>query len=1109
MLPGVLLALAAGVVDFWGPLMRGSIRLGLGFLGRAIGGRVEVERISGRLLSNPVLEGVRVVFGADSVTAARLEFNYDLPGYLRGELGLNRVSVLEPRVYLSGAAAPADTARRAGGGRFPRLGVRALTVERGALLVGGEPLFDSIVLAMAAVSRPERIRVWLDQARFLFVPESIAVSGMSAAGAVTGDSAVLDSLVLSAPGLRFAGAARVGLADGGVSAAIRELDLSLAEYFDLPGRFRASGRGRLAGGDASADVDYLATGLAWQSLRLPEFTGRLALADSVVRFTLSGSDAELGGVEIDARVRLRTWEYAGRAVLRDVAVRRLEPGLPEFRVSAVAEAGGRGGDSVWCSARARSAELGIDSLSARGVWRPKRVAVERLDLDGPVGRLRAEGAWSGSRGEARLALDSFDLALVGLFAGESIAGRASGRFEASGSADSLNLAGGLQGSGLRVGGVAAAAAAVELDLALGKALWGGAVAGIESLAAGGQVLDAVQVSWQESGFEFRVDLPRNRLLASGRAAVTRDGFDATVSRMEFATDRETLASAGPFRAALAAGVFTLDSFAAEIGGGRIEANGTARPGALPELTLAARHLELARLAELTGLNLDIRGFVDVTAEYNGVPVVELDCQDLVVPEFGVRLRSVAARATLAGDTLGIERLHMVHIDSAGQVDTSRIAGRVVLAPAEEWPVRDVDLAVELNNPGRWALVFLRPTIEATRAVVYGQLRVRGNLIEPDLTGRLRVSRAALRVDPIDATLDRVNGEITMAGRRVNIEKLTGRSRRGTVIADGFVELAPDWFVDTLHLAVGFDGVEASPLKDVYGVASGQVALDWHQPLPIALTGEINVEEALITIDPGAPVVAGGTPDTTLVYDLRVRGERGIWWRSSLADIELAVDVNLKRTLREETYSGVLTSRQGNVYYLDRTLRVTNGTVRFPNINRLNPELDIVAELPLRGNGASGDLPERIVLTVAGTVEAPELSFRSEPPIWDNVEVLSYLNLNATPQQLRDIEGQEAVTRMLSERLLGYFQTRVAKRARGFARLDYLDFESGLVGDARTRLTVGKYIGRNLYVTYTQYFDEQFEPAFRVEYYIDRRNEVVAARDDAGRLSLRYRFKLRY
>jgi autotransporter translocation and assembly factor TamB len=108
-----------------------------------------------------------------------------------------------------------------------------------------------------------------------------------------------------------------------------------------------------------------------------------------------------------------------------------------------------------------------------------------------------------------------------------------------------------------------------------------------------------------------------------------------------------------------------------------------------------------------------------------------------------------------------------------------------------------------------------------------------------------------------------------------------------------------------------------------------------------------------------------------------------------------------------------------------------------------------------------------------------------------------------------MDQKEAVTRLLSERLLGYFQTQVSKRARGFASLDYLEFESGLLTGLDTKVTVGKYVGRNLYIAYTQNFSGDFQPAFRVEYYLDRRNELLAERTEAGRYSLRYRFKLRY
>jgi autotransporter translocation and assembly factor TamB len=94
--------------------------------------------------------------------------------------------------------------------------------------------------------------------------------------------------------------------------------------------------------------------------------------------------------------------------------------------------------------------------------------------------------------------------------------------------------------------------------------------------------------------------------------------------------------------------------------------------------------------------------------------------------------------------------------------------------------------------------------------------------------------------------------------------------------------------------------------------------------------------------------------------------------------------------------------------------------------------------------------------------------------------------------------------------------QVSKRARGFVNLDYLEFESDLMTSSKqARVTVGKYVGRNLYVSYTQSLTGQMIPSFRVEYYINRKNEILAeggmqgAADDVFRTSLRYQFKLRY
>jgi autotransporter translocation and assembly factor TamB len=304
------------------------------------------------------------------------------------------------------------------------------------------------------------------------------------------------------------------------------------------------------------------------------------------------------------------------------------------------------------------------------------------------------------------------------------------------------------------------------------------------------------------------------------------------------------------------------------------------------------------------------------------------------------------------------------------------------------------------------------------------------------------------------------------------------------------------------------------MPEIYGTIGGSLDLDWALGRPFSLTGTVNAEEALIAFGFGQSAGTGtGAPDTLLTYDVRVKGDRNIWFRNQLADIELACDLTVRKTTKDVLYSGELTSRQGSIYYLDHTLRVDSGSVRLNNISTLNPEFYVTAEMPIRA-ALKGMTPDTIAVTLTGTLEKPNFAFRSVPPIWNETEILSYLTLNATQEQLTSHENQtNVVSALLSQRLLGYFQTQVSKRARGFVNVDYLEFESGLLDSGRqARVTVGKYVGRNLYVSYTQSF-RQLAPSFRVEYDINRKNEILAegALDDRNqyRTSLRYQFRLRY
>jgi autotransporter translocation and assembly factor TamB len=153
---------------------------------------------------------------------------------------------------------------------------------------------------------------------------------------------------------------------------------------------------------------------------------------------------------------------------------------------------------------------------------------------------------------------------------------------------------------------------------------------------------------------------------------------------------------------------------------------------------------------------------------------------------------------------------------------------------------------------------------------------------------------------------------------------------------------------------------------------------------------------------------------------------------------------------------------------------------------------------------------KIKLQMAGTLKQPVFNFSSDPAVLSQDDIMSYLTLNVTPQEISVTEQRAIFNKFVTERFLGYFEREIAKKLRSYIGLDYFQFESGLFEGGKTaKVTVGKYIARNLYATYTHNISGFTQDIFKVEYYINQSNGLIGERDEQGHYRLRYQFKFRY
>ncbi|HDQ99415.1 MAG TPA: hypothetical protein ENN51_03920 [candidate division WOR-3 bacterium] len=1118
----LLLAAGAGFL-LRQPIARFAVNVAVGYLARSLDARVEYESIEGDIFSHPTVVGLRVHLNGDSLRVGRVTMRYAPLGFLFGRIPVSELEVVRPELFFAALPGP-DTAPPAEDRpvSLPRLELDRLTIEDGRIYLADTLRVDSLELVASGRSTPQSAVVELLTLRAVATREELGLRRLSARARLTPRTLVLEELDLRTDRSQLRGEARFAFENGGVHLELERLTLDLAELTgplelspgEVQGMFRARGEAGLGADRRTARLDFSTAALGFEGVRLPDLTGNLRFDDPVLRLDVSGRDSALGEFVLDGSLNRENLRFSVRGRFRGIRAAGFDPTLPDLVLDADLSATGTGLERVEADIGGRVPGLGIDTFRLAGGRDRDRVEVTRFDATGRSGRVQASGSWSaGGRVRGEALFTDLDVGPFVQLAGVTAAGRLSGLLQAEGTADSLAVAGGLRLREFEFDDLHLGAAVFHADAVVGRGLHGRVAVGAEEIRWGEMEVSAAQLTLLDTEFDIRVERPLDRLTARGTHELTRDRLRLAVAGFEFATARETLALVEPFGVDWSADSLAVRGVRYEVADGTVEFDLLQSGAAGPQLELSARGLNLARVRELLSLDFELEGTADLSVTGRDTLAGKLLLTDLAVPGMRMALRHTVLdlRLLLSGPE-GAGRLFVDGLRFVHDRDTSVITGHADFTTRDSFALVGVDITAVLADPGAWPLAFLQGIVDLRSGTIYGTLGLRGDLATPELSGRVRISRGQLWVPALNTMLERVNAEITANRGRVNLEKVAGAAGTGVVTAEGFLEFGRDWQLDTLALLIRSEDAVIRPLPEVHAVVSGDVRLALAPGRPFSIEGDLWAREALVTVGFGneAPPTAPAPGEDSVVFDLRIRAERGVWLRNRMADIELSLDLSLRKTMQDETWTGHLSTRQGNIYYLDRTLRVTRGEIMFQSIGSLDPDLDIVAELPVRArNGDGGVLPERILLTLGGTLNRPEFRFSSEPMVWDENEIITYLSLDVTPAEYDAFDNREAIARYLSGRLLGFAQTQFTKQVRQWLTVDALRFESELTGGEGQRVTVGKYVGRDLYITYTQNFTGEMLPEFRVEYYIDRRNEVIGERNDQGRFSVRYRHRLRY
>lgn len=379
--------------------------------------------------------------------------------------------------------------------------------------------------------------------------------------------------------------------------------------------------------------------------------------------------------------------------------------------------------------------------------------------------------------------------------------------------------------------------------------------------------------------------------------------------------------------------------------------------------------------------------------------------------------------------------------------------------------------------------------------------VSNSISDPVISGVVNLYDAGLENSEYGIEYEDINMFASIDSSTFALDSLSVSSGKGSLGVKGFVSLEN---TDSIGLndfemilrssgfqAVGSSGIELNFDSDI--TISGLLGEPFFKGGLDINSSRINVDYFTQTLsekrdEPDPPLLSIELSDTLVAVSDTVSKWQGISGSEFYSDIrgELEIDIpgntwvtgkdmnfelegSLRAVKKTEDISlfGDLNIRRGYYKLYGRNFDINRGVISFTGASGFNPELDF--EISYRFRDVEKELRD-LVLNVSGKLRQPEFNFMLDDQVLEEKDAISYIIFGKSVNQLGEGE-RESISG--EEMALGAAVTQLSSVIKDVlqesAGIDVFEISGG--EDWKSgNVTIGKYITRNLFLSYERSFD---------------------------------------
>lgn len=391
-------------------------------------------------------------------------------------------------------------------------------------------------------------------------------------------------------------------------------------------------------------------------------------------------------------------------------------------------------------------------------------------------------------------------------------------------------------------------------------------------------------------------------------------------------------------------------------------------------------------------------------------------------------------------------------------------------------------------------------LEAPGLTLDGEVEARSSTAGAVLSGRAVLSAQRLAYPRAGLSVAAPAAQFEARGRRLRAVSAPARLEGG-----GELELTGELGVEGPDLRLVARDADFELQDGFKGRAGADVRLTGSWRAPFA-KGEVVVaraeyrpprkKDAGKAAAPPAPAPPAAPPRSGLAFDLRLRADRGVWFRDKLTTLEVKGDLRARgRAGEPPELTGAVETVRGQLSYLGRAFQLKRARAALSGEHPPDPALEAESEW------IDPRTRTRVIMRASGTARAPKLALSSEPPM-DERDILSFLAFGRPLYQVGQTRGRS------SEEAAALVADYLAQGVGQYLPVDL--FNVKLTDNQKADLSVGRYVSRNLFLSYGQTFEQHGERRFAADYRLNDQWSLQTQGFGGGRyvLDLLFNYGLR-